>query len=373
MSSHSTFHDQMRMRLYRKRGRRALPFLFLSAAIVLSGAGCSPNAPNRAEDRGTLLTPPDQVRGSSQLLWSVNTNEIIFVSMPMAGPFTLKAVNITTKAIRSIDTTSREYGRIVLSRDGTQLYFVAMQYLKPGDKLYSVNVDGSTPSREMFPDTFTSDIAYFQDSSWIAYRQGRVGSSDSVVVFNAATGTQKCKIAAPSANPYDFSSDGKHLICIAGSNSISNYVFIVDLAGARFDVVNLPVTWQDGNGFPRLLWMEGDTLIEGYQGIPTTRFFVVNVNNGKMLRTWGSDELIDNIYYFWTPDGQGVALWSAPVAFGFSTLRLLDVNSSTEQNVCSANTAGGNVAFCPTGKGIAYVIGGDIDANIYIKDISWKQ
>ena len=105
-------------------------FLFIiCTAFIFSSCEKSPTSwstePDLSEDRGILLTSQIQTNWLT-LLWSRNTEEII-----AAGGFGIKAIDISSRAIRSIEGANAVY-HIKLSHDGNKLYYLLGEGLSGG-------------------------------------------------------------------------------------------------------------------------------------------------------------------------------------------------------------------------------------------------
>ena len=127
--------------------------------------------------RLTQLTPANQDPPTPGMVWSAVTNEIIFVSKSLSERPMLKAVNAATQQMRTLDSSSYQYGTIVLSKDARTLYYCAAtdsQMLNQG--IFRVAIDNTTTApQRIAPDSpIFSKFAFFPDSSWIAFREGEI-------------------------------------------------------------------------------------------------------------------------------------------------------------------------------------------------------
>jgi hypothetical protein len=334
----------------------------------------------------TQLTPANQNPPSPEMVWSSATNEILFVANTLTGPATLVAVNAASKKMRSIDSTAgRTYGSITLSNDGRTLYYCATLPGQPNSWCrYRVAVDGTASPEPIIPDSsIFGGFVSFAEGSLLAYRTGSLLTPNSVVVIDARTGALKCSVAL-AASPYGFSTDGKNLICIAGSCQphgcpLSDSIYIVNIASASFSTIGLPVTQSSDIGHPWFLHMDRDTLFEGYVsshvGISMSEYDICYVNtvSGRTAHLWKSPDFINQMYLFWTPDGRKIAFWTAPSWISSPwTLHLLSINPTVEQTVFTANTYGSSVAFFPDGNGIACMLGYVGSSSVCTINFAWK-
>jgi hypothetical protein len=335
----------------------------------------------------TQLTPANQNPPSPEMVWSVATNEILFVANTLTGLATLVAVNAASKKMRCIDSTAgRTYGSITLSNDGRTLYYCATLPGQPNFWCrYRVAVDGTAAPEPIVPDSsIFGGFVFFAEGSLLAYRTGGLLTPNSVVVVDATTGAPKCSVAL-AASPYGFSTDGKNLICIAGSCQpqgcpLSDSIYIVNIASASSSTVGLPVTQSSDLGHPWFLHMDRDTLFEGYVsshvGISTSAYdiYYVNTVSGSTAHLWGSPDFINQLFLFRTPDGRKISFWTAPSWVSSPwTLHLLSINPAVEQTVFTANTYGSSVAFSPDGNDIACMLGNVGSSSVCTINFAWNR
>jgi Tol biopolymer transport system component len=332
--------------------------LIICIALVFSSClkfpTSSPTEPDLSEDRGILLTSEIPTNWST-LLWSRNTEEII-----VAGEFGIKAINIASRAIRSIEGANAVF-LIKISHDGNKLYYLLGHTLAGGaEPLYKIFLDGK--GRQLLLDNLCVAPFSLSSDSLIAHSGSSGGS---IYLYNEGS---KSNTFLSIGNPITFSPDGKFLLYSADSS-----LYTISIENRAVQRIPFP---DDIFCINMIRWDENGIRIF-YRAYDLWGYYVKNITTNETYKLWqlsGSDTP-ENLHFAWSPDGGKVAFWTSKCIkykglfnceVSQCTLHVININERKEIRIAYANVSyEASIAFSPDSKKIAYVLG----SQIYTKDI----
>jgi WD40 repeat protein len=333
--------------------------LIICIALIFSSClkfpTSSPTEPDLSEDRGILLTSEIPTNWST-LLWSRNTEEII-----VAGEFGIKAINIASRAIRSIEGANAVF-LIKLSHDGNKLYYLLGHTLAGGaEPLYKIFLDGK--GRQLLLDNLCVAPFSLSSDSLIAHS----GSSGGSLYLYDEGNTSNTFLTL--GRPITFSPDGKFLLYSADSS-----LYTISIENRAVQRIPFP----DDIFFINMIRWDENGIRIFYRGYDLWGYYVKNITTNETTKLWELKlgvESPNNLNFAWSSDGGKIAFWTSKCIksrglFGCEvtqrTLHVINIDERKEIRIAYANNLfEASIAFSPDGKKIAYVLG----SQIYTKDI----
>lgn len=335
--------------------------------------------------------------GSRQVLaWSADASEVFYVVYKNIGPpqFGIRAKSVldsTAPERRVVDTGDLQVVALAAAPDPTWLYYylVAPTDSMSGSGLYRVPAEGGTPELVDANASF-STIVIAPDGSRVAYQAaywtGR-DDSDSIFVFQSATGSKESVSSAAGGDPVAFSPDGLRLLFerfVGRPDSLgwdTLGLYVADLAADSARRLNDPLAPDPDN--PTASSFPYASLNWGSQGI---RRAVSNADDGFLQDLEAGTETglamdgyvggscEDRAVAGWAPDGSPAA-WKEDIVCGGTRAALYGFDPSGGSSQVLAVVAGtipySPIAFSPDGLRVAY-IGFDTSATgpgVFVHDV----
>ena len=282
----------------------------------------------------TSPSGPGLVSGVTYPAWSADGREILFTSLePGAGAWVaaLKAVNVTSRAVRTIATTATGTstgGELIrVPPTGGFVFFAIAAWRGPSYVILRVRDAGGQV------DTIATDAKWpwFQvsdDGRLVAYHGGanalNTGGVDSLKVVDGTRAFGAVVRASPaSSGPlamWSFSPDGSSLVYwdrrvmqLDVPSGIATVLYVPPAASVEgtFQSVAGSVWWQGGH--PHLLV---DTWVDKRQ--PTSIYDLDGTTGARTLLGTLLDSEHAPWNMAWSPDGSHAAIWTSSKSFNCS-------------------------------------------------------
>lgn len=343
---------------------RNTTFLIIGLAL-LCGACKSPTEPDLSQDLGVVLTEP--IMRETNIVWSPDSREIFYVS---ASPEQLRAVDVQSKSVRTIEANNHKYLPFGISYDGKYFYYSS-------DGLYSLAFNGQNIERLVnnisiqsgYPDL--PIMALSPDNLHLAYMTAR-NRGDSLFLYNTASRLRKY---FTRGRPVCFSPDGSQLLLRRGY-APSDTLCILSLGDGNIQAIATKLASMEV-WIRQIRWTtDGIHLLRYEIGSYVVQSIPSNTNSSLIIND--SYRVLGSIA--WSATGNKFALWSHECIKGQSwsscdvvgyRLHSTSLDASQRGLIAHGHVPGGVdgagdvLAFSPDNKKIAYVFG----QQIYVNDI----
>lgn len=335
------------------------PILLIVAFPLLLWTCKSPTEPDLSQDLGEALTEP--IKPYRRIVWSPDGAEIFYVSL---APEQLRAVAVTDKSTRTLETNYQDYLLHGVSSDGEYLYYSA----QAGGmiNLYRLGVKGQNSERvakNISVDSYRNQplVALCPDNLHLAYMTAR-NHGDSLFLHNTASGSRKFYT---HGRPVCFSPNGSELLVRRGDAprdtlcvlSVSNGS--VQTIATQLETMEswiMEIRWTN-DGICRLRYKISSYAI---QSIPSNVERTLGLSDryrwlGSI--TWSAT---GDKFMVWSNECIKDLDWSSCGTTGYR-LHLTQLGASQSSLVAHGNVpgnstgAGSAMAFSPDNRRVAYV------------------
>lgn len=309
------------------------------------------------DDRGTFLANTSS--DMNGICWSLDGSEIYYFTDK------LYAVNITSKAVRTIDNRLSIYQldrNIKLSNDGSKIFYI--NNVGNGNSVYSIDVNGQN-LREIVSNVYYHSLALSPDNNYLAY------SDNHINIYKISDSTNRQYTL--NANPLSFSPDGNELMCKSIGTS-GDKIYRLKVSDGTYQIsfdfsnpnYNYGCSRWESDAFKMLYWRSDDNTY--YLWNSTTNMNTTIFSIG--VPTYYSHNPAFNVgsskASFWTRK----YLFSYPDEVTQMDLYTIDLNTLQNSILSRFKIRGGYspisstcIAFSNDGSKIAY----GVDSKIYMR------
>ena len=348
----------------------------LAAVLALglgSVAACEVSEPilsgtsERPENLGLEIAGSAGVTELSFLKWAPDGVTLFFEA---GSPASLRAANIETGQVVTVDGPRGDYIDLAWARDGRSMAFAAD--LVNGSRTTYIVRDGAptVALTDRAPGTLVTTPAdgYVVLPATTGDAVAYIVRPDSLFLYDAVTGARRF-VAADCTRVIAFSPAGDMVLC-RGGTAAGPYSRFRLADGENLAIDLLP---REASILKVIRWEE-NAILTLYQ--TATRFRVRNVQVGTTTTIWApgfsqSYHVMDFINYAWSNDGGRFAFWFheclridrvGTCAFGQSILHSVDMaaNTGTEVAVVKGRRGGEQIAISPDRRFVAFVFEGRI-------------
>jgi Tol biopolymer transport system component len=228
-------------------------------------------------------------------------------------------------------------------------------------EIYSMNPDGSSPTRLTSVADFDWNPAWSPDGTKIAWMARRTGTGFGDVWKMNADGTSKVRLTTTNGDTPAWSPDGTKIAYTGPGNPYGNDVWVMNADGTNQTRLT---TWQNVDAYPA--WSPDGTKIafasDRAELNPFTcgstcnqDIYVMNADGTNVTRLTTAPRIDD--YPNWSPDGTKLAFRTTRLfdtAPGNDEVYAINANGTGETNLTNNASSDNSPAWSPDGEKIAF-------------------